>query len=69
MSTFETSALLTSPRAPSTLLASPAHGFGNPCAAPIATTTAPGRSFEELVRRPPLPPGKTPMDMRAETPR
>ena len=28
-----------------------------------------GRSFEELVRRPPLPPGKTPMDMRAETPR
>jgi catechol 2,3-dioxygenase-like lactoylglutathione lyase family enzyme len=28
-----------------------------------------GRRFEELVRRPPLPPGKTPMDMRAETPR
>jgi Glyoxalase/Bleomycin resistance protein/Dioxygenase superfamily len=28
-----------------------------------------GRSFDELVRRPPLPPGKTPMDMRAETPR
>ena len=27
-----------------------------------------GRSFEELVRRPALPPGKTPMDMRAETP-
>ena len=27
-----------------------------------------GRSYEELVRRPPLPPGKTPMDMRAETP-
>ena len=24
---------------------------------------------EDLVRRPPLPPGKTPMDMRAETPR
>jgi len=28
-----------------------------------------GRSFADLVRRPPLPPGKTPMDMRAETPR
>jgi len=28
-----------------------------------------GRPFEDLVRRPPLPPGKTPMDMRAETPR
>jgi hypothetical protein len=28
-----------------------------------------GRAYEELVRRPPLPPGKTPMDMRAETPR
>jgi catechol 2,3-dioxygenase-like lactoylglutathione lyase family enzyme len=28
-----------------------------------------GRSFDDLVRRPPLPPGKTPMDMRAETPR
>jgi len=25
-----------------------------------------GRSFEDLVRRPPLPPGKTPMDMREE---
>jgi catechol 2,3-dioxygenase-like lactoylglutathione lyase family enzyme len=28
-----------------------------------------GRTFEDLVRRPPLPPGKTWMDMRAETPR
>ncbi|MBM3218455.1 MAG: biphenyl 2,3-dioxygenase [Candidatus Rokubacteria bacterium] len=28
-----------------------------------------GRSFEDLIRRPPLPPGKTPMDMRAEIPR
>jgi catechol 2,3-dioxygenase-like lactoylglutathione lyase family enzyme len=28
-----------------------------------------GRPYDELVRRPPLPPGKTPMDMRAETPR
>jgi catechol 2,3-dioxygenase-like lactoylglutathione lyase family enzyme len=28
-----------------------------------------GLSMAELVRRPPLPPGKTPMDMRAETPR
>jgi hypothetical protein len=28
-----------------------------------------GAALEELVRRPPLPPGKTPMDMRAETPR
>jgi catechol-2,3-dioxygenase len=28
-----------------------------------------GRALEELLRRPPLPPGKTPMDMRAETPR
>jgi catechol 2,3-dioxygenase-like lactoylglutathione lyase family enzyme len=28
-----------------------------------------GRAYEDLVRRPPLPPGKTPMDMRAETPR
>ena len=28
-----------------------------------------GRRYEELVRRPPLPSGKTPMDMRAETPR
>ena len=28
-----------------------------------------GRSFDDLVRRPPLPPGKSPMDMRAETPR
>ena len=28
-----------------------------------------GRPYEELVRRPPLPSGKTPMDMRAETPR
>ena len=27
-----------------------------------------GRSFDDLVRRPPLPPGKTPMDMRAEIP-
>jgi hypothetical protein len=27
------------------------------------------RPFADLVRRPPLPPGKTPMDMRAETPR
>jgi catechol 2,3-dioxygenase-like lactoylglutathione lyase family enzyme len=27
-----------------------------------------GRVFEDLVRRPPLPPGKTPLDMRAETP-
>ena len=26
-----------------------------------------GRSFDDLVRRPPLPAGKTPMDMRAET--
>ena len=25
--------------------------------------------YADLVRRPPLPPGKTPMDMRAETPR
>ena len=28
-----------------------------------------GLSFDDLVRRPPLPPGKTPMDMRAESPR
>jgi catechol 2,3-dioxygenase-like lactoylglutathione lyase family enzyme len=28
-----------------------------------------GRSYADLVRRPPLPPGKTPLDMRAETPR
>jgi len=28
-----------------------------------------GRALEDLVRRPPLPPGTTPMDMRAETPR
>jgi len=28
-----------------------------------------GRGFDDLVRRPPLPPGKTPLDMRAETPR
>jgi len=28
-----------------------------------------GRAFDDLVRRPPLPPGKTPLDMRAETPR
>ncbi len=28
-----------------------------------------GRAFDDLVRRPPLPPGKTPIDMRAETPR
>ena len=28
-----------------------------------------GRAFEDLVRRAPLPPGKTPLDMRAETPR
>jgi catechol 2,3-dioxygenase-like lactoylglutathione lyase family enzyme len=28
-----------------------------------------GVAFEELVRRPPLPPGTTPMDMRAERPR
>jgi len=28
-----------------------------------------GRAYEELVRRPPLPPGKTPTDMRAEIPR
>src|SRR5262245_39489395 len=28
-----------------------------------------GRALEDLLRRPPLPPGKTPMDMRAETPR
>jgi catechol 2,3-dioxygenase-like lactoylglutathione lyase family enzyme len=28
-----------------------------------------GRSHEDLVRRPPLPPGKTPIDMRAEAPR
>jgi hypothetical protein len=27
-----------------------------------------GVAMEELIRRPPLPPGKTPMDMRAETP-
>lgn len=26
-----------------------------------------GRPYEDLIRRPPLPPGKTPMDMRAET--
>ena len=26
-----------------------------------------GVAFDDLVRRPPLPPGKTPMDMRAET--
>ena len=28
-----------------------------------------GVAFPDLVRRPPLPPGRTPMDMRAETPR
>jgi catechol 2,3-dioxygenase-like lactoylglutathione lyase family enzyme len=28
-----------------------------------------GVAFDELIRRPPLPPGKTPLDMRAETPR
>jgi hypothetical protein len=28
-----------------------------------------GLAFDDLVRRPPLPPGKTPMDIRAETPR
>jgi hypothetical protein len=28
-----------------------------------------GLAFDDLVRRPPLPPGKTPMDMRAEIPR
>lgn len=28
-----------------------------------------GVAFDDLVRRPPLPPGMTPMDMRAETPR
>ena len=28
-----------------------------------------GVPLDDLVRRPPLPPGKTPMDMRAETPR
>ena len=28
-----------------------------------------GVPFDDLVRRPPLPPGTTPMDMRAETPR
>ena len=28
-----------------------------------------GVPVEELIRRPPLPPGKTPMDMRAEIPR
>jgi len=28
-----------------------------------------GRPFEDLIRRPPLPPGKTPLDMRAEIPR
>ena len=28
-----------------------------------------GLAFHDLVRRPPLPPGKTPMDMRAEVPR
>jgi hypothetical protein len=28
-----------------------------------------GVPFEELVRRPPLPPGTSPMDMRAERPR
>jgi catechol 2,3-dioxygenase-like lactoylglutathione lyase family enzyme len=28
-----------------------------------------GIGLDELVRRPPLPPGTTPMDMRAETPR
>jgi catechol 2,3-dioxygenase-like lactoylglutathione lyase family enzyme len=28
-----------------------------------------GTSLEDLVKRPPLPPGKTPMDMRRETPR
>jgi len=28
-----------------------------------------GLALDDLVRRPPLPPGKTPMDMRAETPR
>jgi len=28
-----------------------------------------GRAYVDLVRRPPLPPGKTPMDMRAENPR
>ena len=28
-----------------------------------------GLAFEDLVRRPALPPGKTPMDMRAEIPR
>jgi hypothetical protein len=26
-------------------------------------------TLDDLVRRPPLPPGKTPMDMRAEIPR
>jgi len=28
-----------------------------------------GVTLDELIRRPPLPPGKTPMDMRAERPR
>jgi catechol 2,3-dioxygenase-like lactoylglutathione lyase family enzyme len=28
-----------------------------------------GRAYADLVRRPPLPPGKTPMDMRVENPR
>jgi catechol 2,3-dioxygenase-like lactoylglutathione lyase family enzyme len=28
-----------------------------------------GRSYEDLIKRPPLPPGKTVMDMRAERPR
>lgn len=28
-----------------------------------------GFALDDLVQRPPLPPGKTPMDMRAETPR
>src|SRR5262245_26883123 len=28
-----------------------------------------GVPYEDLIRRPPLPPGKTPLDMRVETPR
>jgi hypothetical protein len=28
-----------------------------------------GLGLDDLVRRPPLPPGKTPLDMRAEIPR